>query len=95
MSVDRDVHLPPASAAVAQNPAEQIQQVEEAAVEKHNAPEVTVDDGAVDPAKKKKPEAGLGNYFVSLSPIPHLGPFMVLMRRSESLPMAPSSTPCS
>ncbi|KAL1607999.1 ABC-type transporter tr06 [Paraconiothyrium brasiliense] len=63
MGVDQDAPLPPPSTAVAQNPAEQIQQVEKAIVEKQNPTEVVVDDGSEALSKKKKPDAGLGNYF--------------------------------
>ncbi|KAJ4353573.1 ABC-type transporter tr06 [Didymosphaeria variabile] len=63
MGIDQDAHLPPPSAAVAQNPAEQIQLVEKAVVENQNPPEVVIDDESDRLSKKKKPEAGLGNYF--------------------------------
>jgi hypothetical protein len=93
MSVDKDVHLPPPSAAVAQNPAEQIQLLGEAAVEKVISQEVAVTDGADVLPKKKKPDAGLGNYFVNM--ISNVGVSVVLMLPSEYSPMARSWTHCS
>jgi hypothetical protein len=88
MSVEKDVHLPPPSAAVAQNPAEQIQLLGEAAVEKHTSQEVIVTDGADILPKKKKSGAGLGNYFVNI--ISNVGVCVVLMLPSEYSPMARS-----
>ncbi|KAK7184542.1 ABC transporter transmembrane region [Paraphaeosphaeria sporulosa] len=63
MSVEKDAHLPSPSAAIAQNPAEQIQLVEEAAVDIDKSQDVVVDDGEDGLTKKKKADAGLGNYF--------------------------------
>ncbi|KAF2451027.1 leptomycin B resistance protein pmd1 [Karstenula rhodostoma CBS 690.94] len=79
MSVDKDVHLPPPSTAVAQNPAEQIQLVEEAAVEKNNSPEVVVTDGPDGLTKKKKADAGLGNYFRVFTYGTKLDAFLLLL----------------
>ena len=66
MSVAKDDSLPPTTAAVAQNPAQQAKLAQEAAVEESEATElVEKSDNAH--SSKKKPDAGLGNYFVSLA----------------------------
>lgn len=92
MSVDKDVHLPPATAAVAQNPAEPIQLIDEAVAEKRTSHEAVVIQGEDGQTEKKKVDAGLGNYFVSrvLNASLHR-----THARSECLPMARSWTCCS
>ncbi|KAF1976540.1 P-loop containing nucleoside triphosphate hydrolase protein [Bimuria novae-zelandiae CBS 107.79] len=63
MSDARDGHLPPPTAAIVQNPTEQTRLVQEAAAEKNRSTEI-VEASSVDGlSKKKKPDAGLGNYF--------------------------------
>ncbi|KAL5423339.1 ABC-type transporter tr06 [Paraphaeosphaeria minitans] len=63
MSAEKDVHGPAPSATIVQNPAEQIQLVEEAAVGKNTSQEVVVSDGEDGLTKTKQADAGLGNYF--------------------------------
>lgn len=66
MSATKGDNVPPATAAVVQNPAEQAKFVQEAAVVEDDAANL---DGGTDHAqsKKKKPDAGLANYFVSIA----------------------------
>ena len=88
MSVAQDGGLPPPTAAVVQNPAEQTRLVQEAAVQEV-APTEKADDSNDVSSQKKKPEPGMRNYFVSTTSTDvHI--VTLTMYASESSPTAPS-----
>lgn len=58
----------PATAAIAPDPTQQVVVLEDAATEKDRVAEAAGEDENGDIPTKKKPEAGLNNYFVSTLP---------------------------